>query len=71
MNLAFKPITLDMKTKQAEQQVPAGGYIGWQFLNRDFSGIFPCSGIRVIHKISVMEKVLLHNCLGSQMKISC
>ena len=29
MNLAFKPRTLDMKTKQAKQQVPAGGYTGW------------------------------------------
>ena len=37
-----------MKTKQAKQQVPAGGYIGWSAC--EFSDEFSCSGIRVIHK---------------------
>ena len=29
MDLSFKLRMLHMKTKQAKQQVPAGGYIGW------------------------------------------
>ena len=50
MNLAFKPRTLYMKAKQAKQQVLLAGV---HVVSRDFSDEFPCSGIRVIHKISV------------------
>ena len=59
MDLAFKPRKLHMKTKQTRQQVPAGGYTaGLHVMSRDFSDEFPCSDIRVIHKISVIHKII-------------
>ena len=43
--------------KDPKATLPAGGYIGWSAcrVSRDFSDEFQCSGIRVIHKISVMK----------------
>ena len=55
MNLASKPRTLDMKTKQAKQQVVI--LAGLHVVSRDFSVEFRCSCIRVIHKISVKHEM--------------
>ena len=46
MNLAFKHRTLDMKTKQAKQEMVL--LAGLHAVSHDFSGEFPCLGIRVI-----------------------
>ena len=51
MNMTFQPRTLDMKTKQTKQQVVI--LAGLHVVSRDFLDEFPCSGGRVVHKISV------------------
>ena len=59
MNLSIRLRALDLKTKQVKQQVSVDACIGCiivglHVMSRDFSDECPCSGGRVILRISVM-----------------
>ena len=66
MNLAFRPKTLDKKTKQTKSRYQQVVILpGLHAVGRDFTDEFSYSGIRVIHKISVNENILISEMVSS------